>query len=382
MAEASPRAGRGGRPADVVDVALDDALAQPGCPICRLVERATERYFDGLLWEQVNDPGVRQGLRESLGFCPRHTWELARAEQTRTHNVLGLAILLHDTVSELARALEALMAGRLDRRPRRVRRTRPGLARYPTACPACRQAAQAQADYLARLMQREGQGLLDGGRLCLEHLGLALTLQGPLARPRPPAAVDRPAASRSPRLPASRVVAPELAGVSLAAAAGEAEACGVCQGLVRAAQEPGEAADGAAEPAGRGATLCTAHAAASPGASVWRDLAERAAAAGKVYTLRCWRCEQEAALQQRLLEGSSGALCLPHLAMRLRSPGDDAALGAAVRATAARAAELAGRLAGFIRKQDWHVREPLSAPERSAVPAALLFLAGARVVRP
>jgi hypothetical protein len=58
---------------------LRDALSEPGCPICRLKARAAERYLDGLLWESVNDPGVRAQVRRLLsiyeaseGLCLPH----------------------------------------------------------------------------------------------------------------------------------------------------------------------------------------------------------------------------------------------------------------------------------------------------------------------
>jgi hypothetical protein len=38
-------------------------LKKPGCPICHGAQRAAWKYLDGLLWEFVNDPGVRAGLR-------------------------------------------------------------------------------------------------------------------------------------------------------------------------------------------------------------------------------------------------------------------------------------------------------------------------------
>ena len=60
---------------------LRDALVEPGCPICRLKARVAERYLDGLLWESVNDPGMRDQVRRSLGFCHEHGWGGARQER-------------------------------------------------------------------------------------------------------------------------------------------------------------------------------------------------------------------------------------------------------------------------------------------------------------
>jgi hypothetical protein len=43
---------------------LRDALAQPGCPVCRLKADAVKHHLDGLLWESVNDVGVRHACRD------------------------------------------------------------------------------------------------------------------------------------------------------------------------------------------------------------------------------------------------------------------------------------------------------------------------------
>ena len=53
---------------------LREALAEPGCAFCRLVARAVDRYLRALLYESVNDPGLREKLRASRGFCRGHAW--------------------------------------------------------------------------------------------------------------------------------------------------------------------------------------------------------------------------------------------------------------------------------------------------------------------
>ncbi|WP_324668198.1 hypothetical protein [Geochorda subterranea] len=113
---------------------------------------------------------------------------------------------------------------------------------------------------------------------------------------------------------------------------------------------------------------------AEPDPTPWVEAARRARASGKVYTLRCVRCEQEAVLQRERLAGAQGPLCFPHLMQLPRPP------AAVVEATARWAADLVQRLAGFIRKQDWQVHEPLTAAERTSVRDGALFVAGAYVV--
>ena len=51
---------------------LVEAQEQAGCPICRLVYKATDRYLDSILYEAVLDPDVRSKLKESYGFCREH----------------------------------------------------------------------------------------------------------------------------------------------------------------------------------------------------------------------------------------------------------------------------------------------------------------------
>ena len=80
---------------------LVDAQSQAGCPICRLVHKATDRYLGSLLYEAVLDPEVPTGLRRSRGFCSKHT-EMLRRKPGRA---LGVAIIYRDiirTVSDVA----------------------------------------------------------------------------------------------------------------------------------------------------------------------------------------------------------------------------------------------------------------------------------------
>lgn len=369
--------GRPRRPADVVDAALDRALAEPGCPVCRLMGRAAERYFDGLLWELVNDPGVRQELRASLGLCPRHWWGLVYVEQTVTRNVLGLAILLQDVTARVAEALGARSAQ--DRRGHsgrwRMRGARPtaGLAERLARCPACKHETWAQQTYLGRLVERL-QAAPEAERewpLCPGHLRAALAPRGSAAR----------------LLPRPRVVGPALYGEHLLGADGGTP-CWVCSAL---SSGPRRSGSQASPPAGPGATLCSIHVAGAPAAGAWTAAARPTPAGGHVATLSCPGCEEEAALQAGLLRTEvDGPLCFPHLVERLRlelrpdsgraSKTGTPAVEAVIGSTAAWAAELAERLAGFIRKQDWNVKEPLTEAERRSVRQAALFLGGRRVV--
>jgi hypothetical protein len=168
---------------------LRDALAQPGCVVCRLKVEASERYLDGLLWENVNDPGVRHDLRQARGFCHEHAWKLVRNGAS-----LGAAIILRDVLQHV---LKTLKVARFETLPAlSLRRTQEALdAKQPSAataelvarlapqspCPGCAQAQTMEDIYLSTLLEHflGEKGLLaayqasDG--LCLPHFRQALT---------------------------------------------------------------------------------------------------------------------------------------------------------------------------------------------------------------
>jgi hypothetical protein len=54
-----------------------DACRSKECPICWLVKKQIENYFDTLLYENVNDIGFRNRFRADYGFCNYHTYKFA-----------------------------------------------------------------------------------------------------------------------------------------------------------------------------------------------------------------------------------------------------------------------------------------------------------------
>ncbi len=57
---------------------IDQALKQNACPICWVSQKSVQRFLDGLLYENVNDPGIRRHMPAVLGFCNRHAWQVRR----------------------------------------------------------------------------------------------------------------------------------------------------------------------------------------------------------------------------------------------------------------------------------------------------------------
>lgn len=179
-----PAAGR----RDTLFHSVREALGAEGCPICALRHQAVHRYLDALLYEQVNDPGLRRTLRRSRGFCREHAALLLAAGDS-----LGTAILYHDQVAAVLADVRAAVRQAARSRshpvrwlPGRARRAAPEAdlrrRRDPEEpCPACRVAHEAEARHLAVLLHhlddpqiREAIAL--SPFLCVPHLVRALEL--------------------------------------------------------------------------------------------------------------------------------------------------------------------------------------------------------------
>lgn len=137
------------------------------CALCEMESAAVTRYFEGIFYEKVNDPSIRDDLRRSRGFCARHAHRL-----TDFGDGLGTAILYQDQVALIVAAVDEAA------RPPERRRTRS--AREPRArCPACLFAEQARARNIRTLVESLDDAdmlaaLRNSPGLCYPHLEQAL----------------------------------------------------------------------------------------------------------------------------------------------------------------------------------------------------------------
>jgi hypothetical protein len=140
---------------------IDAVRNATGCPLCDIEASRVKRYFESLLHESVNDPGVREALARSRGYCQRH------AHYLRCHgNGLGIAILYQDQIRIFLRSLHNLQTV-----TSKVARKRTG-ARRMEACPACRMQNECRKRYGSTLIEwihdQEMRSALDAGRgLCV-----------------------------------------------------------------------------------------------------------------------------------------------------------------------------------------------------------------------
>jgi uncharacterized protein DUF6062 len=161
---------------------IEDALAKPGCPLCRLTTASVLQYFASLGYEQVNDVEARDELRASGGFCRRHAWLFWE----RSGNRLGVAIIYRDLLNHASGGVKAsggLIGGGLGRRLGRLlpggrRGERPGSAPV-RPCTACRYEDDAELRYRSTLLEHLGaadvrQRFARSDGLCLPHLTRAL----------------------------------------------------------------------------------------------------------------------------------------------------------------------------------------------------------------
>ncbi len=167
---------------------LREALALPGCAICHLKADAADRFLDGLLWESVNDPGLRDKIRQSRGFCHQHAWRMV-------HNgaSLGATIIMRDVMQGLLNSLGAAEfqgppALSLRRAHEVLQPEQPSAATVAAVahleseapCPVCVQADKMERIYVQTLVDNllgeanliEAYRASDG--LCLPHFRQAL----------------------------------------------------------------------------------------------------------------------------------------------------------------------------------------------------------------
>jgi len=166
---------------------LEDAFGRGGCPVCWLLTRYDERSFDSLLYEFVNDVGVRDEIRQTLGFCNYHAWVLYQVATDLTAGKLsmgggqtGIGIIYLDLVETLIERLKAFSSYA----PKRHAKTLVTLSKSGgTICPMCSSRAQFEEWYLESILRNistrdfaEKYAACDG--LCSIHLLRALKLPG------------------------------------------------------------------------------------------------------------------------------------------------------------------------------------------------------------
>lgn len=176
---------------------LLEAMRKPGCPICRIFRQASERALESFLWENVNEPDIRQGILDSYGFCPAHTRVMVARELFTSSLPLGTNIIYEHLGRVVADELKALRPGGLTgavNNPLKDLLNRAGFSRGESLpmpargpCPACQAGDNGALNGLHVLceeLHRAAEGrnedvrkvYLESDGLCLPHLRTAIGL--------------------------------------------------------------------------------------------------------------------------------------------------------------------------------------------------------------
>ncbi len=146
----------------------------PGCPICHYGRQTGHAFLEGLLYESVNDFGLRQQLTQSLGFCASHSREMLSFPGTR----LGAAILEQAMLKEALRRAQAQTPAR--RSLLGGRRNHDAASPHRGDCPVCRHEREAERRAIQELLGHWDDAwagaLENAGGLCYNHLHQAIHL--------------------------------------------------------------------------------------------------------------------------------------------------------------------------------------------------------------
>jgi hypothetical protein len=176
---------------------LCDALAQPGCAICRMARQQEQQSLWFFLFEGVMSPESRGQVLRAGGYCRWHSYLLLDVEQRGWSGVHLGSVVLHESL--FAQLLDQLARDLARPRPRRVdqlsgqaapaplltllnhrtaaptwRKMFPSLA-MDVPCPACASSAMVEHSLLTTLMEGLDDPLMAANLaasagLCRPHL--------------------------------------------------------------------------------------------------------------------------------------------------------------------------------------------------------------------
>ena len=79
---------------------LLNACTQTGCPVYRIGAHSVKCYLESLFYEYINNPGARDNLLKSLGFCKEHAQLLLI---TRIADGMGASIIYANVIRKILR---------------------------------------------------------------------------------------------------------------------------------------------------------------------------------------------------------------------------------------------------------------------------------------
>lgn len=80
---------------------LSAACGREGCPVCTVVLEYLDRSIDNWEYEGFTDVAHRYELIKSRGFCPLHTWQLAKRS-----NAFRLGLIYNEILTDVEQQLQ------------------------------------------------------------------------------------------------------------------------------------------------------------------------------------------------------------------------------------------------------------------------------------
>lgn len=155
---------------------LLQVFAQPGCPVCRLVDDSVHHHLSSLLYEYVNKVPTHEAIRAARGFCPTHAWHI---QDRFPASALGVAILYEGMIRHM---LEDMGEVKPDSGRRQIAQAAKALDARAD-CPACIHRTRIEEALLRNLLEHLAQdeyasAFRQSAGLCLPHLRQAAALPG------------------------------------------------------------------------------------------------------------------------------------------------------------------------------------------------------------
>jgi len=151
---------------------LLDALKEQGCPVCFVIKKNAQKFMDDFLYESVNDPGIRKQIKESVGFCNRHAWQLQKFGDG-----FGLGIVYEDIMRLVLRRLEKAYGSSASLKAILKQLDKDEQAKK--SCIFCKEEKDVEERYISVFLDNFDDPELEFAfknsfGLCLKHLNLAI----------------------------------------------------------------------------------------------------------------------------------------------------------------------------------------------------------------
>jgi len=184
----------------ILTIAIEDAIREGReCPLCYLIEKSENRFFETFYSQWIMDPWSRDKIVSPRGFCRYHSHQMLRFAEAHDEK-LGLSLVLESLVNDRLQTIENLrknsdslidilrrndLKSILERRLLRknleslrrfARKVVAGLGYVEAQCPFCLHLLEMNASHIETLIQMIVQSetfndvLKESRGLCLPHL--------------------------------------------------------------------------------------------------------------------------------------------------------------------------------------------------------------------